>query len=303
MLLAPLVTFAITSQKVALDIYVADEVAFRSQHAFYMKDVFARLYPQIQYRQVIVSRSMMGLNEEKTRRDLKEQIQNALAPNDSIEFLILDTHGNTILENSNDVTTLGAIGHIGPDGVDAHFDEIFSSIRHRAEPDLTVLLNSCSTFCGPPAKSEKRALAFLDYFSAPHGRIYGAYVKEVDNVYLDPVGFKLKALLPSWKIYLTTVALFGSAFATGTLFDGNFEFLEVLKAALHGAVYVGLPFASLIETLNPIFAVIAGKTFANRGLLFAFQNRKLRTQIDVQKPRDMALILNNQIHSCSMVHL
>jgi hypothetical protein len=302
-LLPQVFSFASASQKIALDIFLSDQVAFRSQHAYYMKDVFARLFPDIEYRQIVVSNSLIGFNKQATRQEIQKELQTVLKPNEQIQFLILDTHGNTVESQGRLVTTLGTLGQVGPDGVDGNFDEIFRPIQNRAAPDLTILMNSCSTFCGPPEESQKRAQAFLDYFSAPHGRIYGAYVKEVDNIYLDPKNLKLKALLPSWKIYLTTVALFGAAIGVSPLLEGNFQTLDILRATLHGAVYFGLPFATLIEIVNPLFSWFAGKTFANRGWLFSFQNGKLQSQIDVQKPRDMELILKGNIRSCSRIHL
>lgn len=293
---------ALAGKKIALDIYLADEIAYRSNHAYYMKDVFARLFPQIEYRQVLVPNSLIGLNKEKTRKQVIEQIKKEVAPDDTIEFLILDTHGNTVESDRQLHTTLNVLGQVGPDRVDANFDQVFSTIKSQAAPDLTVILNSCLTFFGPVEESQKRAQTFLNYFSAPNGSIYGAYVKEVDSLYLDPTGWKLKALVPSWKIYLTTMALFGAAFGSSPLLNGNLHSFEMLTAALHGALYFGLPFATLIETLNPLFSWIAGKTFANRGWLFKFQSGKLVDQMNLQKPRDLQLMLMKGSRSCESVH-
>jgi hypothetical protein len=285
-------------KKVALDIYLADEVAYRTSHAYYMQDVFARFLPGIEYRQVIVPNSSMGLNKEKVRQNIIDQLKTVLHPGDLIQFLILDTHGNTVEADGELETTLAVLGKIGPARVDSDFDGIFSSIKNRTASDLTVILNSCLTFCGPVEASAKRAQVFLNYFSAPNGRIYGAYVKEVDSLYRDPAGFKLRALIPSWKIYLSTTALLAAAVGMSPLLSGHWNSVLMLKDALHGGLYLGLPFATLIETLTPIFSWLTLRTFANRGWLFSFHNGELQDQMEVQKPRDHQLILQRGVQSC-----
>ena len=277
--------------KIALSIYLADEIAFRSVNAGYLKVLFNKIYPDIEFRQIVVPTSVFGLNRVAIQEKIRKEILKTVGPQDEVQFLILDTHGNTITEKQQDVTSLALLGHFGNDFVDADFDHIFSYLRTKTSDDLTVVLNSCLTFCGPEKESQKRAAQFLKYFSAPNGKIYGAYVKEVDTVYVDPAASKSKYIRPSWKIFLTMTSLFGAAMSSGVLLSGDPTVGHFLTEFARGSLQLGLPLDFLAEVTIPIYSWWAGKKFANRGWLFSFRDGKLIDEKKVQKPHDFKLIL------------
>lgn len=281
--------------EIALSIYLADEIAFRSLHAEYLKEVFSKIYPNIEFKQIVIPVSVIGLGRKAARERIRQEIRNLVHVDDEVKFLFLDTHGNTVVRNHKRVTSLATLGYFGSDSVDEEFDRIFSYLRTKTSSDLTVVLNSCLTFCGPPEESQKRAALFLKYFSAPEGKIYGAYVKEVDDVYVEPSISKLKYFRPSWKVFLTMMGLFGAATGSGSALFGDPTVMSVVNEFLRGSFSLGLPLAVLTEATIPVYSWWAGQTFANRGWLFSFYKGKLKEARKVQKPRDLKLILGSSM--------
>lgn len=113
--------------------------------------------------------------------NLSEQVKNLeisgkLLPTDTISYLIISTHGGTRtpLFFSSSQTELKNLGSFSESSVSKEIQNIFDPIKNRFSKNLSIILDSCSTLCGPKKKAANRAKALLDYFNAPNGTLIGA---------------------------------------------------------------------------------------------------------------------------------
>ena len=285
---------------VVLHLSLADEIALTSEHA---KDIDAFIRsnaPGSRLESIVVRTKRFGYLLKSSELALRKRIQDRIAaiqlgPNDRIKILIIDTHGNSV----EDETVLASIGKISETTVDKDFDEIFSSVRKRAAPDLRIVLNSCSTLCGTDGAASKRAGSLLNYFGARDGAIYGAITSET---------YTEKSILPSGKVTrLFAMAGFGisqvmmvmeavqdpTKFYSATPAHHLFE-LVGLAASIAAALSLAYPM------INDIWArVLSELNLRNVGKLLEYQNGELVSSTNISKFKDKEVVYGFSPISCA----
>lgn len=284
--------------KVALEIYFYDDVAIDRNGEDLFERMFAKLRPDITYRRISIKSSRWGSRKKEISDELRVKITTVLGQNEHVAFLLIDTHGSTVESNTGrPVTSLGYLGKIYESGVDPEFAELFAPIKDKAEKNLQIILNSCSTFCGGQESAAQRGKALLNYFGATEGGIYGSDVDEISQKVDHPEFIKWQYLVPNLKTFLTLtvtaavlmlpVMSFTAAAVLRDQVQASGSVFEVLALVLANASVasgiLGTGMATLGTLLKPVFQFISSRVFLNRGYYFALENGRLSVGTKVIK--------------------
>jgi hypothetical protein len=230
--------------------------------------------PDHRIENVVVQGPTGARTEDDVRRELLEGIKRIpLAPGDAITHLVIETHGDTVDENGKTMSVLAEIGRFGAEGVTPEFEEIFSPLKGRLEPNANVVLNSCSTMCGPRDDAARRSQALLRYFGVTNGSLYGAVVSEMQiaNGYKDH--FNWREWITLRKTLVLSLPLAGAVASAAGLVAGDGS----MVGHLAGVSLFALPFADRIGTWLGI---------VNSGLIFRFRDGKVETVQSVDRLRN-----------------
>jgi hypothetical protein len=162
-------------KEIALHLAVIDHMAF-SEAAFAEVDTFIREnLHSVTLKSLKVETSVVHSDHEQLRAELLKQLELAISPEDRITHLIIDTHGDT----HEGFTKLAVLGKFNSRGGDVDLRALLAPLRGHVAPDVTIVLNSCSTLCGPDAADRVRGL--LADLEAPNAQIYGSTTPEVER--------------------------------------------------------------------------------------------------------------------------
>ncbi len=253
------------SKEIALHIAVIDHMAF-SEAAFTEVETFlTEALPSVTVRSVKVESSVFHENRDALRAQLLEQLS-GFRPDDRITHLIIDTHGDT----RDGQTKLAVLGNFGADGADADLRAILEPLRSHLTPDLTIVLNSCSTLCGGDASIRVRGL--LTELGVPDARVYGSVVPEVEKpgaLIGRPQWLAHLGDLAQLKLFITIGVALGAPFAYAT--DGSY--VGSIAAAT----------ASIYALTVAMKAAMARFGAVNLGRLMIFKNGALVEDRPVDK--------------------
>ena len=280
---------------IALQLQVIDSISGFAKEAVFTEAVFNQLLPEIKVKTIVTQSGLFFTRSKKLRKKLVEQINSQLGPNDRIEYLVLSTHGNTLVnkKDKRPYTKLKYFGDFYENSISNELKSILEPISLQTSPSLNVLLNSCSTFCGGTDSAAKRAQSLLSFLNAPNGSIYGADVPEVSMVLSSREYSNWRHVIPGWRSYLTATALLAaivdltasSAFSLGVWASSPpgtldplmvFEFAKTLGPF---SLKVGAVASATLYTIANLLH-IAGPYILNKGHFFEFKNGVL----DVAKP-------------------
>jgi hypothetical protein len=167
--------YASEPKEIALHLAVIDHMAF-SEAAFAEVDTFIReTLPHLTLKSLKVESSVLRTGRERLREDLLTQLAEQIAPEDRITHLIIDTHGDT----HDGSTKLAVLGNFSEGGGDSDLRELLAPLKGHVAPDVTIVLNSCSTLCGTDAADRVRGL--LTDLEAPNAQVYGSTTPEVER--------------------------------------------------------------------------------------------------------------------------
>ncbi len=289
-------------KKVALEIYFYDNISIDKNSEDLFERMFTKLRPDLIYKRISIKAQRLGGNKQNIAAEIREKIAGALAPDERLAYLLIDTHGNTSESHSGrKVTKLQYLGNIYENGVDPDFNEVFSPIKDKATNDLRIILNSCSTFCGGQESAARRGEVLLNYFGAVNGGIYGSDTFEVAQS-LDHADYiKWKYIRPSLKTFLTfTVAvtvlmLPQMGHASLKLLHDQIQrapsFLNALSIiwgnTLAASAMVGTGYGTILSVLKPVFQIAMSRSVMNRGYFFALQNGQLAVGVKIIKYKEI----------------
>jgi hypothetical protein len=283
-------------KSVALNVVVADEIAIQSSTSVIVERLFKDKLPDTEFRRVVVQAQSPAIphlfsDNVRVHAELKQQLAEILHAGDTLTYLILDTHGETLKpENAGNprdagVTRLLHLGDISfAGGVSHEFADLFDAVKPYASSKLTIIMNACSVFCGGEKAASLRAESMLAYFGAIDGTIYGATLPEIDTFAFERQYSTWRDFLPSKKMFWMTnvMSLMMSttlALAVAQSHDGN------------PYVYFGSSLA-LIQAFNYLRPWIMKAAdvlkMANLGYLFQFHRGKLIKTEFMQKMKDVA---------------
>jgi hypothetical protein len=252
--------------QIALHLAVIDHMAF-SDAAFDEVDTFVReSLPHVELKSLKVERSVFYSNRDRLRENLLQQITAAIAPNDVITHLIIDTHGDT----SAGATTLAVLGKFNSGGGDSQLLELLAPLKGHVAPDVMIVLNSCSTLCGTDAADRVRGL--LNDLDAPNGQVYGSTTPEVERP---------GALIgrSQWRAYFGDLAQLKLFITLGTALGLPAAY------AMHSSYVasVAVASASIYAVALSMKAALARFGAVNLGRLMIFRNGELIENRPVEK--------------------
>jgi hypothetical protein len=268
-------------KKVALHVFIYDDVAIEKSTEDLFQRIFATLRPDLTYRLLSVSGVGWGRGQREVLNEVKARIATALRPNESMAYLLIDSHGSTEQSDiSGSATKVNGLGKIYESGVDSDFDKVFSPIKTNAEDNLRVILNSCASFCGGQESAAKRGQTFLNYFGATHGGIYGSDVSDVSSAFDYKDFIKWQYLLPSLKLSriatITSMLIMTSMITyVHSLNPGSATFPQLLSQSAIEGTLAGTVIGAIGLTLKPIIQFLGTHTVWSRGYYFALENGKL----------------------------
>lgn len=273
----------------ALHLYVSDDLRAPKEQVISLawsnlyKAVFKRYNPNVNFILVTISKSEI----ENKKKNQPSSYTNQNAISDLIEhhtkniqkinYLIISTHGNSYQLENDSYTALEHVGLVYESGPNSEFTTTFSSIRGKTSKDLKIVLDSCSTFCGPKKESIKRAKAILDFFNAPDGSIYGATKKQKGVGELSYpsllIGKKIKQKTLTLGIVNTSAAIFlmASIVAFNQILENPLNFQELWDLTLFSLGSVAAASTTITLLVHPILGYLHQTNF-NRGILYSFKN-------------------------------
>lgn len=305
-------------KRVALHILLTDGVAISERADDLYSHIFSKLRPDLTYKSIIVNTTSFGVqlfgipkSKRKISLELQEKLKNILNPDERLAYLLINTHGKTIYEESEeDKTHLLHVGKIAESEVDSDFFQNFDPIKDKAENNLQIILNSCSVFCGEKTKVTNRARTVLEYFGAHSGGIYGADVNEVSEEFSNKVFFKKKYFLPGLHEFLNIMILsiyfspmfwgplsyqvISQQYIVGEISYSRFLTMTGLSTLVFSAA-TGLGINFLWILLKPFYLNIVSKAIKNRGYYFAFKNGQLIASSKVKKYQEIPNIIQGKI--------
>jgi hypothetical protein len=276
----------VAARKVALHISFLDNTAF-TQSSMDETDEFIRAtLPDLKLISVKTVLPRLFARTLRARLEIQKQIRAQLAPDDLITHLILDTHGNTLKDENDEtelITTLAHVGHVSSKAGDKDFRSFFKFLKGRLAPDATVVLNSCSTLCGPEEPASARAKMLLKELGIPNGQIYGAVVNEVDVPGALVRKGSLIRSFTDWrqfKLYAVVSSALSIPLAISASPDNHLHAAEIAVLGTAG-------FATTIQLAIPfVKKAIARIQDVNRGRLLIFKNGKIVSNVEVKKYDD-----------------
>lgn len=294
--LLSLLSITAWGRPVALNVVVADEIAIQSSTSVIIERLFKDKLPDTEFRRVVVqahSPAMPHLFSDHARvhAELKQQLAKILHAGDTLTYLILDTHGETLKpENAGNPRDAGLtrLLHLGDisfaGGVSAEFADLFDAIKPYASSQLTIVMNACSVFCGGEKAASLRAESMLAYFGAVNGTIYGSTLSEMDTFAFERQYSTWRGFLPSKKMVLMSNAMGLMAATT----------LAVAVASSHDGnpwIYFGSTVA-LIQAFNYLRPLLMKTAdvfkMVNMGYLFQFRRGRLIKSEFMRKMKDIA---------------
>lgn len=132
---------AALAKDVGLVIWMEDIAAFNKKSYAIEMDHYRKTNPELEFKTIYFKSSKTKDFEERFQETLSE-----LDSEDKISLLILATHGNT--ESKTNRTSLSKLGTFGADGVNGDLKRMIELVGPKLSPNLKLLLESCSTFCG-----------------------------------------------------------------------------------------------------------------------------------------------------------
>lgn len=247
--------YASEPKEIALHLAVVDHMAF-SEAAVAEVDQFIReTLPQLTLKSLKVEASVFHSDRERLRQDLLKQLETALGPTDRITHLIVDTHGDT----HDGFTKLAVLGNFNAGGGDSSLRELLAPLKGHVAPDVTIVLNSCSTLCGPDAAERVRGL--LNDLEAPDAQVYGSTTPEIERP---------GALLgrPQWRAYLGDLAQLKLFIAFGAALGVPFSYVSHSPLVTSVAIIS----ASLYAITTALKASLAHFGTVNLGRLLVYRN-------------------------------
>lgn len=299
---------------VALIVQLTDDAGFRSSMIDHLRLVIAQERPGMEIRVVNVDDSFV-LSRGRERRTaplIGQGVVSALRPGDEVALLMINTHGATVRDRRGrrSGTRLQGIGRFYSDGeITEALQTSLGSLRGRMQSNATVILNSCSTFCGGSRDAKLRAKAFMDFLQIPDGRIYGATVIEATTEFdhpdtTSPESFKktfrswlLETASETVKLLPVVVgpaALFVSSALpgqSGLLAEDSLFTVAALTGVSSAALASAFTFAD--EHLAPTLTRFVNWTFFNRGLLFSFNGGGIVTTEKANKRYDLSAMISD----------
>lgn len=252
--------------QIALHISIIDHMAF-SDSAFDEVNSFVKEnLPDLELKSVKVEASVFKTGRETVRQKVLAQLNGLLGADDRISHLIIDTHGDT----RKDTTRLAILGDFSNEGADADLREILSPLKGHLEPDLTIVLNSCSTLCG--AESAVRVRALLEELGTPDAQIYGSTTPEVERPGALVGRSQWRAYfgdLAQLKLFITLGAALGVPYSIGS--------------HSHLVASVAVASASLYAIAAGFKAALAKFGAVNLGRLQIYRNGELLEDRPVEK--------------------
>lgn len=262
-----------SKQKVILIVGVLDYNAFHDSDVDSLERYLSDLIPDHKIIKIIEKTMIAPIPRIhiKVTDNLAEQIKNLISSSDyEITHLILLDHGNTDLNGKASITNFKFLGGLSEVGVTPIFKKIFEPLSGKFSKDAFVMLESCSTACGPVATSEKRMKAMMDFFKISNGSVFGAHRDMVPHAY--EAGFRFQQVrenLLDYKFIMWPVI--GSALSQLIYvdkFDGTYSLSRFV------ATVVGSYLASQIYMYFSSMSRDNSDRF-NLGYLYKFNNNQI----------------------------
>jgi len=256
--------FGSAPKQIALHIALIDHMAFSDAAYNEVNTFVAEALPQLELRSIKVETSVLRNGTEAVRRKILDQL--TFQSEDRISHLIIDTHGDT----RNGATQLAHLGEFSETGADEALSEILEPLRGHIEPDLTIVLNSCSTLCGTETALRVRAL--LADLGAPDARVYGSTTPEVERP---------GALIgrSQWRAYFGDLAQLKLFITLGAALGVPYS----IASHGHLAISIAAVSASLYAITTGLKAALARFGAVNLGRLQIYRNGELVEDRPVEK--------------------
>lgn len=288
---------------VVLYIFVEDGQAFTREGRELMLNFLQTSLPGKRIALVKAQSRRFFANEKVVHHSVVTQLEKSLNPGETISHLIIATHGSTLASSGSSQTLLQSLGRFDASGADQELKQVLKPLQNRFATDAHVILDSCSTMCGPAPEAAARAAAFMKEIGAPDGTLYGATNNEVDVRKLGSQARTWEKLKPRWNLLrnavLTSFAL-GVPLAWFGLDGGSLSanpYIAHTQVTLYGSALM----MSMFQYMEPVMIFIYEKMKAiNQGRIFVFRQNHLAGMAEISKRID-SLERIYHARSCSRV--